>query len=173
MSWEETEKYVRSGHRAPEEFQQGTQKTVTLNEIDGIQALVGKPNGKQTMEIQSYLFSKDKGWTVEKAKEWFDKHYIPAKEHVYAVLPFVIAEKIMEKPLLPLASPWISSTKPTSTPSSTIEAPKLRAKLWSLPIGYLLNRSQTARSKRMADSPAQRTAQPATAWMSGARCQLC
>ena len=99
MSWEETEKYVRSGHRAPEEFQQGTQKTVTLNETEGIQAIVGKPKGKQTMEIQSYLFSKDKGWTVEKAKEWFDKHYVPAKEHVYAVLPFVIAEKIMDKPL--------------------------------------------------------------------------
>jgi len=99
MSWEETEKYVRSGHRAPEEFQQGTQKTITVNEKEGIQAIVGKPKGKQTMEIQSYLFSKDKGWTVERAKEWFNKHSTPAQEHVYAVLPFIIAEKIMDKPL--------------------------------------------------------------------------
>ena len=51
------------------------------------------------MEVQSYLFEKDKGWTVEKAKEWFEKHHNPAKEHVYALLPFIIAEKIMEKPL--------------------------------------------------------------------------
>ena len=51
------------------------------------------------MEILSYLFAKDKGWTLEKAKEWFSKHYTPAKEHVCAVLPFVIAEKVMDKPL--------------------------------------------------------------------------
>ena len=45
------------------------------------------------------MFEKDKGWTLEKAKEWFEKNHNPAKEHVYAVLPFTIAEKIMEKPL--------------------------------------------------------------------------
>jgi hypothetical protein len=67
MPWEETEKYVRSGHRAPEEFQQDTFKTIMLNEQQGIQAIVGKPNGKNTLEIQSYLFSKDKGWNLEKA----------------------------------------------------------------------------------------------------------
>ena len=99
MPWENIEKAIRSGHRAPEEFQEDTLKTITLNEKEGIQAIVGKPKGGRTMEIQSYLFSKDKGWTVEKAKEWFDKHFVPAKEHVCAVLPFVIAEKIMDKPL--------------------------------------------------------------------------
>jgi hypothetical protein len=99
MPWENTEKTIRSGHRAPEEFQEDTLKTITLSEKEGIQAIVGKPKGKHTMETQSYLFSKDKGWTVESAKEWFDTHYFPAKEHVCAVLPFVIAEKIMDKPL--------------------------------------------------------------------------
>jgi hypothetical protein len=99
MPWENTEQYIRSGHRDPEEFQKDTLKTITLNEKEGIKAIVGKPKGKDAMEILSYLFEKDKGWTVEKAKEWFEKHHNPAKEHVYAVLPFAIAEKIIEKPL--------------------------------------------------------------------------
>ena len=99
MPWENTEQYIRSGHRDAEEFQKDTLKTITLNEKEGIKAVVGKPKGKHTMEVQSYLFEKDKGWTVEKAKAWFEKHHNPAKEHVYAVLPFTIAEKIMEKPL--------------------------------------------------------------------------
>ncbi len=50
------------------------------------------------MEILSYLFEKDKGWTMAKAKEWFEKHH-QAEEHVYALLPSAISEKIMEKPL--------------------------------------------------------------------------
>jgi hypothetical protein len=99
MPWENTEKYIRSGHRDAEEFQQDTLKTITLNEKEGVKAVVGKPKGKHTMEIVSYLFEKDKGWTVEKAKEWFRQHHSTSKEHVYAVLPFTVAEKIIEKPL--------------------------------------------------------------------------
>jgi len=99
MPWENTEQLIRSGHRDPTEFQSDTLKTITLSEKEGIKAVIGKPKGKDTMEVQSYLFEKDKGWTVEKAKEWFEKHHTPAKEHVYAVLPFTIAEKITEKPL--------------------------------------------------------------------------
>jgi len=99
MPWENTEKYIRSGHRDAEEFQQDTLKAVTLDEKDGIKAVVGKPKGKDTMEVVSYLFEKAKGWTLEKAKLWFGKHHNLAKEHVYAVLPFTITEKIMNKPL--------------------------------------------------------------------------
>ena len=98
MPWENTEKFIRSGHRSVEDFQAGALKTITIDEKEGIQAIVGKPKGKLTMEVQSYLFSKDKGWTLEKAKEWFEKHNA-VKEHVYALLPFVIAEKVSEKPL--------------------------------------------------------------------------
>jgi hypothetical protein len=99
LPWEDTEQYIRSGHRNPEEFQKDTLRTIPLNEKEGIKAVIGKPKGKNAMEVLSYLFEKDKGWTVEKAKEWFEKHHNPAKEHVYAVLPFTISEKIMEKPL--------------------------------------------------------------------------
>ena len=68
MPWETTEKNIRSGHRPVEEFQTETLKTITVSEKDGIQAVVGKPLGKQSMEVQSYLFSLDKGWTLEKPK---------------------------------------------------------------------------------------------------------
>jgi hypothetical protein len=99
MPWENTEHHIRSGHRDPDEFQTGTLKTIMLDEKEGVKAVIGKPKGKDAMEIQSYLFKKEKGWTVEKTKEWFRKHHAPAKEHVYAVLPFTITEKILEKPL--------------------------------------------------------------------------
>lgn len=99
MPWENTEHYIRSGHRDVAEFQADTLKTITLSEKEGIKAIVGKPKGKHTMEVVSYLFEKDKGWTMEKAQEWFEKHHTPTKEHVYAVLPFAIAEKMLQKPL--------------------------------------------------------------------------
>ena len=56
MPWENTENHIRSGHRSPEEFQKDTLKTITLDEKEGIKAVIGKPKGKDTMEIQSYLF---------------------------------------------------------------------------------------------------------------------
>ncbi|MFA5365986.1 MAG: hypothetical protein WC325_12455, partial [Candidatus Bathyarchaeia archaeon] len=68
MTWENTEQFIRSGHRSPEEFQQETLKTITLSEKDGVKAVVGKPQGSNAIEVLSYLFEKSKGWTVEKAK---------------------------------------------------------------------------------------------------------
>jgi hypothetical protein len=99
MPWENTEKTIRSGHRGSQEFQPGSLKTIVLSEKDGIEAVVGKPLGKETTEIESYIFQKDKGWTLEKAKNWFSQHYKAQTEHVCAVLPFVIAEKMLNKPL--------------------------------------------------------------------------
>ncbi len=98
MTWETTEKFIHSGHRPIEDFQKDTLKTVTIDEKNGIQAVMGKPIGRDTMEIQTYFFSIDHGWTIGKAQEWFEKHN-PAKEHLYALLPFVVAEKVVDKPL--------------------------------------------------------------------------
>jgi len=50
--------------------------------------------------VQSYLFDKSKGWNLEKAKAWFEKHKeSKVKEHVSAILPFKVLEKIVDKPL--------------------------------------------------------------------------
>jgi hypothetical protein len=48
--------------------------------------------------VQSYLFDKSKGWTLDKAKAWFAEHQ-PVREHAFAVLPFQVLEKIVDKPL--------------------------------------------------------------------------
>lgn len=55
-------------HLNPEDCEQGSLRTITLSEEEGIKAVVRKPKGKDTMEAQSYLFSK------EKAKAWFEEH---------------------------------------------------------------------------------------------------
>lgn len=99
MPWEETQTYIQNGLRSPTEFQENTLKTIQINTKDGIQAIVGKPKDKQTLEIQSYLFEKAKGWTQQKAQTWTSKLQTPANEHLTAVLPFTIAEKIVDKPL--------------------------------------------------------------------------
>ena len=68
MPWETTEKNIRSGHRPVEEFQTETLKTITVNEKDGIQAVMGKPLGRQAMEVQSYLFEKTKAGPLRRLR---------------------------------------------------------------------------------------------------------
>lgn len=85
-------------------------RTITISEEEGIKAVIGKPKGKDTTEVQSYLFAKSKDWTVDKAKTWFEQHKESlvvsncgtckrGHEHVQAVLPFTVLEKIVDKPL--------------------------------------------------------------------------
>jgi len=57
-----------------DEFEEGSLRTITLSESQGIKAVIGRPKGKTTTEVQSYLFEKSKGWTLEKAKKWFEEH---------------------------------------------------------------------------------------------------
>jgi len=80
LPWEEDNDYIRSGHRNPDEFQPDTFRTITLGSEEGIKAVIAKPKGKHTMEVTSYLFEKGKGWTLEKAKEWFEQHQRKDKE---------------------------------------------------------------------------------------------
>ena len=101
MPWETTDQYVRSGHRSPEEFHSKSLRTIVISEDEGIRAIAGKPKGKDVMEIQSYLFEVSKGWTLDKAKAWFEKHHKDevVHERFSAILPFKILEKIVDKPL--------------------------------------------------------------------------
>ena len=101
MPWETTDRHVRSGHRNPEEFKPDSLRTIAISEDEGIKAVIGKPKGKDTMEVQSYLFELSKGWTIDKAKAWFEKHHKSEaiRERISAILPFKILEKIVDKPL--------------------------------------------------------------------------
>jgi hypothetical protein len=80
LPWDQTENYIRSGHRKPEDFDPETLKTITLSEEEGIKAITAKPWNSQSTEVISYLFSKEKDWTTEKAQQWFKQHEKKAKE---------------------------------------------------------------------------------------------
>jgi hypothetical protein len=100
LPWEETDQYIRSGHRSPEDFQPDSFRTITISENESIKAVVGKPKGKETMEVQSYLFDKAKGWTSDKAKAWFEAHKESViKGRFEVVFPFTVLEKVVDKPL--------------------------------------------------------------------------
>jgi len=66
MPWENTEQYIRSGHRNTDEFQKDTLRTITLDAKAGIKAVIGKPKDKQAIEVLSYLFEKTKAGQLKK-----------------------------------------------------------------------------------------------------------
>lgn len=80
LPWDQTENYIRSGHRNSEDFDPETLKTIALSEEEGIKAIIAKPWNKQSTKVVSYLFSKEKDWTTEKAQEWFREHEKKANE---------------------------------------------------------------------------------------------
>lgn len=80
LPWEQTPEFIRSGHRDPSEFEPHSLRTITLSEEEGIKAVIGKLEGKATTEVVSYLFERERGWTLEKAKAWFREHEARAKE---------------------------------------------------------------------------------------------
>jgi hypothetical protein len=80
LPWKQTQTYIVSGHKNPEDFDPKTLKTVNLNQEEGIQAITAKPWDKETTEVVTYLFLKEKGWTTEKTQEWFTEHEKRAEE---------------------------------------------------------------------------------------------
>lgn len=68
-----TEDYVRIRQRDPGDFEEGSFRTITLSEKDGIQAVIGRLKGEDSTTVQSYLFDKEK-WTVEEAEKWIKEH---------------------------------------------------------------------------------------------------
>lgn len=98
LPWEETEEFIRSGHRDPSEFESDSLRTIWISEKEGIKAVIGKPKGETTTQVVSYLFLKERGWNLEKAKAWFHEHkQKTSQEHLYCLTP--ILEKIIDKPL--------------------------------------------------------------------------
>jgi hypothetical protein len=93
-------------------------RAITISEEEGIKAVIGKPKGKDTTEVQSYLFDKSKGWTLDKARTRFeqrkDEEKVKLHEHVSALLPFTVLEKIVDKPLQSLKLHLQSQACPVS-----------------------------------------------------------
>lgn len=62
---------VEIGKSAPGTF---PPRVITLSEKEGILATVGKSDPAKDAEVLRYLFSKAKGWTLEKAQAWTKEH---------------------------------------------------------------------------------------------------
>jgi len=77
--WEETEENIRSGHKEAGD----PCRTIVISESEGIKAVYCKYGEK--WDIQSYLFSKAKEWTMEKAKTWFSEHKDHSADQVIAL----------------------------------------------------------------------------------------
>jgi hypothetical protein len=114
MPWEEGEDYIRSGHRSPDDFDKDSFRTITISAEEGIKAVIGKPKGKDTTEVQSYLFAKDKDWTIDKAKEWFEKHKSEAlhSRSLFFDLKFLTEEADPESRIFPWSMPARYYIKP-------------------------------------------------------------
>ena len=90
MPIETTEDNVRIRQVDPGRFDPKSFRTITISEGKGIKAVVGCPRGsyvsgrcKTGTRIQTYLFSRTKGWDVPKAKAWISSH---KKEEIKASL---------------------------------------------------------------------------------------
>ena len=72
--WEVTDKYIRSGHGTIKEGMQCRTSDYNGKLPDGILAVsCHMPDSDEWWE-QSFLFPKDKGWDLAKAKAWFSSH---------------------------------------------------------------------------------------------------
>lgn len=68
-----TKNTIRMRVRDPGGFQEGSFRTIAIDKSGGIQAVIGRPKGKDTTVIQSYIFDKSK-WDVERARKWVSEH---------------------------------------------------------------------------------------------------
>jgi len=85
MPVEVTDKYIRVRVRMPDEFKDGTMRTVWLSKPKGINSVQGKlkkpPEGQTgSMVVQSLLFVKDK-WSRADAVAWAREHGYTPKEY--------------------------------------------------------------------------------------------
>ena len=81
MPWKKSDDYIRIGHGDKSKYDSESFRTTDISKDEGVKAVVGCPNGhfkngrfETGMEVESYLFSLDQGWTMQKAKDWFEKH---------------------------------------------------------------------------------------------------
>ena len=69
-----TDEYIMIRQKDPGQYQDNSFRIITLDAAKGIRAIIGRPKGKTSTEVQSYLFRRDKGWNASKAQAWVDKH---------------------------------------------------------------------------------------------------
>ena len=73
MPEEVTVDMIRVRVRDPGDFQDGSFSTIDIDGEKGIKAVIGRPKGSDTTEIQTFIFDKEK-WTKEDAVKWVEEH---------------------------------------------------------------------------------------------------
>jgi len=69
------EDFIWGLFRDPGRFEPDSFRTVWIDYPNGIQGIVGRLKADGSQQIQSILFMKSKGWTLESAKEWLERHF--------------------------------------------------------------------------------------------------
>ena len=73
--WEENENTIRHRVKDPGLFEEGSFRTVEIKkDKPRVNAVMGKLKGEETMSVQSVMFPKEDGWTMESAKKWMSEH---------------------------------------------------------------------------------------------------
>jgi len=96
---EETDEVIRSGRRSSDDFQKDSFRTITIDADKGIKAIIGKPVDKDTTEVQSSLLIRVRIGRLRRLRLCLRHRESRVKEHVSAILPFKVLEKIVDKPL--------------------------------------------------------------------------
>lgn len=82
---EETENTVQVPVRESGQFRDGTFRTTDVPGTEGIQMVVARledpPEGQRgSAVLQKYIFDKSKGWTLERARAWVERHKRDSEE---------------------------------------------------------------------------------------------
>jgi hypothetical protein len=88
---EETENFIHIPVKDKGLFDPESFRTISISKSEGISAISGKlkspPEGQSgSMVIQKYLFAKEKGWTMAKAKKWVSDHKKEYDEHMERII---------------------------------------------------------------------------------------
>jgi hypothetical protein len=112
--WEDTEDYIRSGHGDA-----SLASTCRTTDFDGklpqgMKAIYCKNKNTGDWYIQSYLFPKSEGWTMTKAKTWFNAHN-DALTKAEETFRKVTNDAAQNPPATPPSPPSSGQTPPAGT----------------------------------------------------------
>jgi hypothetical protein len=73
MPTEKTANYVRVRQAEPSLFVKESFRTINIDVDAGVKAVIGRRPGKDSTEVQTYMFDSNR-FTVEEAKKWVEDH---------------------------------------------------------------------------------------------------
>ncbi len=96
----ESQEFILHTVKDPAAFLEEKFSTTWIDPINGIQALMGRPREQpESLRVQSLLFMKASGWTLEKVNTWLQEHpqYSKPKLQATSVMPPIGVIQIIGK----------------------------------------------------------------------------